>query len=166
MKNYFSKFREGIIGVDQEICTPNHEDIKLIYADWTASGRMYQPIEDKMQKDFLPFVANTHTDTNYTGSKMTYAYHRAKKIIKNHVGANKDDILISSNSGMTGIINKFQRILGLKIHESFKNYIDIEQDDKIESVLVSIKDIKTLTKAYSNYFFDISEFESILKKHI
>lgn len=130
MKNYFSKFREGIIGVDQEICTPNHEAIKLIYADWTASGRMYQPIEDKMQKDFLPFVANTHNDTNYTGSKMTYAYHRAKKIIKNHVGANKDDILISSNSGMTGIINKFQRILGLKIHESFKNYIDIEQDDR------------------------------------
>lgn len=130
MKNYFSKYREGIIGIDQEICTPNQKAIKLIYADWTASGRMYQPIEDKMQKDFLPFVANTHTDTNYTGSKMTYAYHRAKEIIKKHVGASKDDILISSNSGMTGMINKFQRILGFKIHESFKSSIDIKQEDR------------------------------------
>ena len=127
MEKYFSKFRKGIIGINHKINTPNNEATRLIYADWTASGRMYQPIENNIQKNFLPYVANTHTDTNYTGSKMTYAYKKAKEIIKAHVGANKEDILISSNSGMTGMINKFQRILGLKIHESFKNQVFLEE---------------------------------------
>ena len=130
MEQYFSKYRKGIIGNNQTIRTPLHEDINLVYADWTASGRMYLPIEERILEKLLPFVANTHTDTNYTGSKMTYAYDRAKKIIKQHVGASDNDVLISSNSGMTGVINKFQRILGLKIHESFKESINITEEEK------------------------------------
>jgi selenocysteine lyase/cysteine desulfurase len=136
MENYFSKFRKKIIGIHHKINTQKGRSKNLIYADWTASGRMYQPIEDNIQKNFLPFVANTHTDTNYTGSKMTYAYKKAKEIIKNHVGANDGDILISSNSGMTGMINKFQRILGLKIHESFRGKIHL-QDDKRPIVFIT-----------------------------
>lgn len=126
-EQYFSKFRKGIIGRDERISTPNHKSISLIYADWTASGRMYAPIEERMLQKIYPFVANTHTDTNHTGSKMTYAYHKAQHIIKEHVGASDQDVLISSNAGMTGVINKFQRILGLKIHESFKSSISIEE---------------------------------------
>jgi selenocysteine lyase/cysteine desulfurase len=60
---------------------------------------------------------------------MTAAYHKAKSIIKEHVGASKDDIIISSNSGMTGVVNKFQRILGLRIHEKFRNKIEIADED-------------------------------------
>lgn len=130
MEHHFSKYRKGIIGQDSTINTPIHESINLIYADWTASGRMYLPIEERIRQKFLPFVANTHTDTNYTGSKMTYAYHRAQEIIKAHVGASKNDVLISSNSGMTGVLNKFQRILGLKIHESFKHLIKLDKNEK------------------------------------
>ena len=83
-----------------------------------------------MKEDFYPFVANTHTDTNDTGLTMTYAYHKAQEIIKKHVNASKEDVLISSNSGMTGVINKFQRILGLKIHETFQSHISIPEDEK------------------------------------
>ena len=43
---------------------------------------------------------------------MTMAYHKAKDIIKNHVNANEDDVLITDGTGMTGVVNKFQRILG------------------------------------------------------
>lgn len=130
MESYFSKYRNGIIGQNSSIKTPLHASIKLIYADWTASGRMFLPIEERIQHDIFPHVANTHTDTNYTGSKMTYAYHKAKEIIKAHVGADKNDVLISAESGMTGVINKFQRILGLKIHESFKQSIQIPENEK------------------------------------
>jgi hypothetical protein len=35
-------------------------------------------------------------------------------IIKKHVNANSDDVLITDGTGMTGVVNKFQRILGLK----------------------------------------------------
>ncbi|WKV13029.1 aminotransferase class V-fold PLP-dependent enzyme [Marivirga harenae] len=130
MEQYFSKYRKGIIGYDSFIRTPNHASIPLVYADWTASGRLYLPIEERLRKELMPFVANTHTETNYTGSLMTIAYHQAQEIIKSHVGAHKEDVLISSDSGMTGVVNKFQRILGLRIHESFKNSIQIKEIDK------------------------------------
>jgi selenocysteine lyase/cysteine desulfurase len=130
MEQYFSKYRKGIIGHDSKIQTPFHKSIQLVYTDWTASGRLYAPIEERLQQKIFPFVANTHTDTNYTGSMMTYTYHKAQEIIKKHVGANKHDVLISSNSGMTGVINKFQRILGLKIHESFKASIHLNEEDR------------------------------------
>ena len=130
MEQYFSKFRKGIIGIDHSISTPLYKSVALLYADWTASGRMYLPIEERMQDFFYPFVANTHTDTNYTGSKMTYAYHKAQQVIKSHVGSNENDVFISSNSGMTGVVNKLQRILGLKIHESFKTSINLDETER------------------------------------
>jgi len=130
LENYFAKFRSQIIGQHYSIQTPYHDSIRIIYADWTASGRMYWTIEDKMREKIFPLVANTHTETNDTGMSMTYAYHRAQQIIKRHVNAGPEDILISSNSGMTGVVNKFQRILGLKIHESWQRHIDIPEEDR------------------------------------
>ena len=55
---------------------------KIIYTDWTASGRLYRPIEERLMNEFGPFVANTHTETSVTGTAMTMAYHEARHIIK------------------------------------------------------------------------------------
>ena len=85
----------------------------LVYADWTASGRNYQPIETRIQQEIMPLVANTHTETSSTGSAMTHAYHAARVIIKKNVNAGNDDLIITAGSGMTRLVNKFQRILGL-----------------------------------------------------
>lgn len=117
LESYFSLYRSKIIGVNKKFNTPFGQK-PLVYADWTASGRLYEDIEHALLERFYPWVANTHTDTNFTGSSMTYAYHKAQTIIKKHVNAGANDVLISSNSGMTGVVNKFQRILGLKTHES------------------------------------------------
>lgn len=125
---YFEPYRKNVIGIGQKFTSPYGEK-EIIYADWTASGRMYQPIEDILIKKLAPFVANTHTETNITGSSMTMAYKNARKIIKKHVNAREDDILISSNSGMTGVVNKLQRILGLKIHEKFHDRVTLSEDD-------------------------------------
>ena len=112
-ENYFGKIRKNIVGINQEYETPFGRK-RIIYCDWIASGRLYGPIEHKMSEVFGPFVANTHTETSETGSMMTYAYHHAQEIIKKHVNAGSDDVLIAAGSGMTAVINKFQRILGLK----------------------------------------------------
>jgi selenocysteine lyase/cysteine desulfurase len=112
-ENYFGKIRKNIVGINQEYETPFGRK-RIIYCDWIASGRLYGPIEHKMLEVFGPFVANTHTETSETGSMMTYAYHHAQEIIKKHVNAGSDDVLIAAGSGMTAVINKFQRILGLK----------------------------------------------------
>lgn len=129
LEHYFDSIRKNVIGIDQQFVTPFGTK-KIIYADWTASGRLYKPIEDKLQNDIAPFVGNTHTETSVTGSTMTKAYHEALHIIKEHVGAGKQDIIISSNSGMTGVANKFQRILGLKVHEKYRHCVKLEKEDK------------------------------------
>ncbi len=129
LEQYFEKYRKGIVGIDSTFKGPYGEK-KIIYADWTASGRLYGPIEDRLYKELGPFVGNTHTGTTITGKRMTEAYHYALKYIKKHVNAGLDDVIISSNSGMTGVVNKFQRILGLKIHEKFQPLIQFEENER------------------------------------
>lgn len=126
---YFEQFRKNIIGIDQEFESPFGKK-KIIYTDWTASGRLYRPIEEKMMNEFGPFVANTHTETTVSGTAMTMAYHEAKHIIKKHVNATNDDVLINTGTGMTGVVNKFQRILGLKIPENLREYTSIPAELK------------------------------------
>ncbi|SNR51163.1 aminotransferase class V-fold PLP-dependent enzyme [Lutibacter flavus] len=129
LETYFQQFRKHIVGVNQTFQSPYGEK-EIIYTDWTASGRLYRPIEDKIVNEFGPFVANTHTETSITGSAMTMAYHKARNIIKNHVNATKDDVLITSGTGMTGVVNKLQRILGLKVAENLKEHTNIPDELK------------------------------------
>ncbi len=124
LEQYFQKFRENIIGINETFESP-YGIKNIIYTDWTASGRLYQPIEDKLINEFGPFVANTHTETSVTGTAMTFAYHEARHIIKKHVNANENDVLITNGTGMTGVVNKLQRILGLRISENLKEYTQI-----------------------------------------
>ncbi len=129
LEQYFEQFRLNTIGHDQYFETPYGRQ-KIIYADWIASGRLYQPIENKMVKDIAAFVGNTHTETSVTGTSMTLAYHKAKEIIKKHVNASQKDVLITTGSGMTGVVNKFQRILGLKVSEKLERYLTLPEEEK------------------------------------
>ncbi len=129
LEKYFLRFRENIIGINQHFISP-YGSQPLIYTDWTASGRLYAPIEEKLLKDFGPYVANTHTETTVSGTAMTMSYHKAKQIIKQHVNADENDVLIVGGNGMTGMINKFQRILGLKVPENIKKFTELPQEIK------------------------------------
>lgn len=129
LEQYFQQFRNNIIGIEQSFDSPFGKK-KIIYTDWTASGRLYRPIEEKIINEFGPFVANTHTETTVSGTAMTLAYHEARHIIKQHVNADGDDILITDGSGMTGVINKFQRILGLKVPENLRKFTNIPAENR------------------------------------
>ncbi len=109
LEEYFSSFREQIIGINQTFESPFGTK-PILYADWIASGRLYRPIEDKLQKIFGPYVANTHTETSETGALMTSAYHLAHQLIKQHVNAGPNDVIITAGFGMTTVVNKFQRV--------------------------------------------------------
>ena len=124
----FLRFRKNIIGHQQIFESPFGKK-EIIYADWTASGRAYQPIEECIQKEIMPFLANTHTETTITGTLMSKAYEEAKIIIKKHVHANSDDVLIFCGSGMTSAVNKLQRILGLRIPERMMDYLKKDRQD-------------------------------------
>jgi selenocysteine lyase/cysteine desulfurase len=113
LEKYFEPFRERIIGNDATFESP-YGTKRIIYADWIASGRLYEPIEQKLQTQFGPFVANTHTETTLTGTLMTKAYNRSHQLIKKHVNAGPNDVILTAGYGMTAVINKLMRILSLK----------------------------------------------------
>lgn len=127
LENYFQPFRENIVGINQKFISPYGEK-KIIYADWIASGRLYKPIEEKLANEFGPFVGNTHSESSITGTSMTKAYHQAHQIIKRHCNAGPDDAIITAGSGMTAMIIKFQRILGLKVAEQLKDYLQLPEE--------------------------------------
>lgn len=110
---YFQTFRQDIIGDQAKFKSP-YGEMPIIYADWIASGRLHKEIEQKITEVFGPYVGNTHTETTETGTSMTQAYHYAQSIIKKHVHASADDVILSAGYGMTAVTNKLIRILGLK----------------------------------------------------
>jgi selenocysteine lyase/cysteine desulfurase len=121
LEHYFAAIRRNIVGIDAEILTPEGQK-KLVYADWIASGRLYGPIEKIICDQAGPMVGNTHSESSATGIAMTNAYHHAQKIVKKHVNADDDDVLLFTGTGMTSAIAKLQRLLGLKVPEQAMNY--------------------------------------------
>ena len=67
----------------QVIVDPQYKN--RIYADWTASGRLFRPIEDRITNMVGGLMANTHTEDSYTGRVMTTWLHEAEQLIKKHV---------------------------------------------------------------------------------
>jgi len=129
LEKYFERFRKNIIGQNQIYHTPYGRQ-KIIYADWIASGRLYAPIEERMTKTFGPFVGNTHTETSVTGTSMTQSYHHAQELIKKHVNAGPNDVLITAGFGMTSAVLKLQRILGLRVPDQLRSYIKLPDELK------------------------------------
>ena len=140
LEKYFDHYRKNIIGDNAEIETP-YGTKKLVYADWIASGRLYSQIEKRITEEIGPMVGNTHSESTATGKAMTDAYHLAQKIVKHHVNANDNDILIFTGTGMTSAIAKLQRLIGLKVpeqaikfcsssHGNYKNCKDIPNEKR------------------------------------
>jgi selenocysteine lyase/cysteine desulfurase len=129
LEGIFGAFRANIIGQDRCFDTPFGRR-RILYADWTASGRAYRPIENYLQEEILPFFGNTHTSTTVTGTRMTEAYEEAKRVIKAHVRAGEGDLLFFCGSGMTSAVNKLQRILGLRVPERAREYgLELEVEE-------------------------------------
>lgn len=138
LAHHFSRFRKHVVGSDLKHQFP-FGSMPLVYADWTASGRLYEPIERYITKVLGPYVANTHTETTTTGTLMTQAYHEAHRIVKRHVNASKNDVLLFSGFGMTSAINKLQRMLGLRVHEKYAARLGLCKDEKALVVLTHME---------------------------
>ncbi len=127
--NPFRQVAKNIIGINQKVKTP-YGLKPLLYMDWIASGRLYGPIEDIISNKIGPLIANTHSDSSETGKIMTKAYHEAHHIIKDHVNAAPDDVIITCGTGMTGALSKLIRILGLRVPEWFYKRYKIPEGDR------------------------------------
>lgn len=108
-----ARLRAGLIGEGAHFPGP-HGDTALVYADYTASGRALSQVEDFVAERVLPFYANTHTESSFTGGYMTRLREEARAFIAGEVGAGECCKVIFTGSGSTAAINKFASLCGLR----------------------------------------------------
>jgi len=102
--------RKDTVGHDHVIQTP-FGPRKLLYCDFTASGRALKSVEGFVQSKVMPNYANTHTMANSTAQQTTHFREEARQVIKEYLNATEEDALIFSGAGTTAAVNKFVDIL-------------------------------------------------------
>ena len=108
------RVRRGIIG-EGELMDGPFGPRRVTYADYTASGRSLDFIEDFIRDAVLPRYANTHTESSGTGLQTSRLREDARKIIRDAAGGTEDDLVIFTGSGATAAVNKLIGILELRI---------------------------------------------------
>ena len=104
----------GVIGSDHLLDGP-YGPRRVIYADYTASGRSLTFVEDYLRAMVLPTYANTHTEASGTGLQTTRLREEARQVIRTSIGADDDTAVIFCGSGATAAVDKLVGILNLRI---------------------------------------------------
>ena len=124
VQRLIERIRNGIIGDDRAIEGPFGVR-RVTYADYTASGRSLDFIEDFIREEVMPLYANTHTETSTTGLQTTRFREDARRAILEALNGSDDDVVIFCGSGATGAVNKLIDILNLRLPADLDDRYDL-----------------------------------------
>jgi selenocysteine lyase/cysteine desulfurase len=106
--------RRSVIGEAEAVQTP-FGPRRVVYADYTASGRALSFVEDHLREVVLPLYANTHTQTSGTGRQTTRFREDARRIVGEAFGAGEEHVVLFTGTGSTGAIDQLIRALGIRL---------------------------------------------------
>ncbi|MFS4580918.1 aminotransferase class V-fold PLP-dependent enzyme [Phaeobacter sp. C3_T13_0] len=107
-----NRLRAGVIGEGVALPGPSGPR-PMIYADYVASGRALQQVEDFVLNEVLPYYANSHTEASYCGSFMTRLRNSARQTIARICGADDRFATVFTGSGATAGLNRLVHLLGV-----------------------------------------------------
>ncbi|MEO1062083.1 MAG: aminotransferase class V-fold PLP-dependent enzyme [Actinomycetota bacterium] len=153
----------------------------VVYADYTASGRSLDFIEDYLRDAVLPLYANTHSESSGTGLQTTRFREDARAIVGRCLGATDEHAVLFCGSGSTYAIAKLIGVLGLRIPSELDDrYRFTEQipDDERPVVFIgpfehhsneipwreSIADVVTIDEDADGHV-DLVQLEAELERH-
>lgn len=120
----FEDIKKDIIGYNLLFKSPFGIK-RIIYADYTASGKSIYSIESYLKRKIHPFYANVHSESGFLSEQSENFRKEAKQIVRRHVNADERDSIIFYGQGSTGCINKLVRLLNLKEKVGLYNLMKI-----------------------------------------
>jgi len=100
---------------EPNIRTSIQKKVKMVYADYTATGRM-SPVIDNYIRKLAPNYGNTHSNA-FCGILMNSKINGTKEYIRKTFNLTDDDVIIMTGNGATGSVNHLIHCLEPKKYE-------------------------------------------------
>jgi len=150
------------------IKTPFRDNVKIIFADVTASGRPSPIIEEYINTHILPYYSNTHSNA-YCGIMMKNLIMDTKDYIRKTFNIDQTKQIIFTGCGATCAINHLIHCLQLESHkkvnifitpmEHHSNYLPwVELSQKYKNIFLHVIPIN------DNFDIDVNFLEIKLKE--
>jgi selenocysteine lyase/cysteine desulfurase len=135
-----SQIEESIIGRHRCFPSPFGDGCRrIVYADYTASGRAVEFIERYLVEEVLPVYANTHTAVSFTGLQTTHFREQARDILHRGMNGKANDVVLFVGNGTTAAVGLLVHVLCAAAHvQAFRQLYGSKKGQKVGHPLVVI----------------------------